>query len=533
MREIHKFLLKLLKEIDELCVNNDIEYYIFAGSILGIERNEGFLPWDDDIDIVMTKKNYEKFAALMEAKNIPDRTFESIENNPEYPLHFGKYMATNTSHITRSLSFGNSSAGIWIDVMYVVPLPREKHKVDRIKRWFCVYCELENELYMEHTNRYKGFYWRYKLGLFLISIFGKKRVIQRMRKMFDNYPEEECDSYFLHHSLDADFRQYDKKFFGKPVRRLYNGIEVNVSPYNREFCRAAYGDAWMIVPEEQHQDTHTVIQDFEYSYTKYADDYMVLLDKDEVAQTVKKAKVIQTKVMYMRRKIIKKYHHLKGLLLAEHLKDDIVRSNVVIDELIANEDYPSINDLYKDYEDYQLSRTLLYWQIFVPVDDDILYPFLVKLVCYDGRYYLARKILALREASGKNKLFAKFNWLLDLIEICKQVSVALWDKEDYEEVDSILKSYQCTLEVPCIDLQLAQLHVAMHNATEQNDYYPIREKANAILSQNPQQGECMKILGDIETIIGNSVAASTYYHDAYENTDNGLTLLEIHQKGIS
>ena len=85
MTKLQKYLLKLLKEVDEICVANHIDYYIFAGSMLGVERNEGILPWDDDVDLIMTKENYDRFSQVMKT-NIPaNRVFETTETNKEYP----------------------------------------------------------------------------------------------------------------------------------------------------------------------------------------------------------------------------------------------------------------------------------------------------------------------------------------------------------------------------------------------------------------------------------------------------------------
>ena len=68
MTELQKYLVSLLKEVDEICTANHIDYYIFAGSMLGAERNEGILPWDDDIDLIMTKQNYERFREIMKTQ---------------------------------------------------------------------------------------------------------------------------------------------------------------------------------------------------------------------------------------------------------------------------------------------------------------------------------------------------------------------------------------------------------------------------------------------------------------------------------
>ena len=76
MTEVQKYLLKLVKEIDEICLANDIDYYVFAGSQLGYERNEGFLPWDDDIDLIMTQENY-----TSSTLNIYDTLWDEVVRN--------------------------------------------------------------------------------------------------------------------------------------------------------------------------------------------------------------------------------------------------------------------------------------------------------------------------------------------------------------------------------------------------------------------------------------------------------------------
>ena len=116
LREIQKISLDIMIRVDEICDAHDFRYYLYGGSLLGAVRHKGFIPWDDDIDIVMPRDDYERFIEFMEShvdEIKPLRLF-TYHNTADYP-----YMISRVSNDDYYLKVENEEPygiGIFIDV---------------------------------------------------------------------------------------------------------------------------------------------------------------------------------------------------------------------------------------------------------------------------------------------------------------------------------------------------------------------------------------------------------------------------------
>lgn len=116
LRKLQLCQLHMLEEIDRICEKEGLTYYLFGGSAIGAVRHGGFIPWDDDLDIAMYRKDYERFQKVMIEKH-SDRFFlQSSETDPYYPRVIAKVRLKGTVQQERSYESLKCDNGIYIDV---------------------------------------------------------------------------------------------------------------------------------------------------------------------------------------------------------------------------------------------------------------------------------------------------------------------------------------------------------------------------------------------------------------------------------
>lgn len=266
--EIHeahqKALVVLLKEFDRVCRQLDIPYALFAGTMLGAVRHQGFVPWDDDVDVVLLREDYERF--MKEAGPLLDREkfYLQQEFSAHWPMYFSKLRLNGTtclekyhpkdpaihqgismdifpcdnaakSHLGRKLQFLASK------IVIAKSLDRRGYDTDsRKKRLFMALCRLLP----------KGPFLRLTKG-------GKK--------------DGTMVHSFLGGSSSFSKSVYPRVWFSQRTELRFGDGKYPVSEHYDSMLRQLYGDYNVLPPEDQRTvKQHAILIDLHHSYEEYA-----------------------------------------------------------------------------------------------------------------------------------------------------------------------------------------------------------------------------------------------------------------------
>ncbi len=257
-------LLKLVKEIDAFCRKHDITYYCAGGTVIGAARHSGFIPWDDDIDIYMTRKEFLRFAEAFRKDPPPGRTFEYYEGNHEHQTMVARYHEEGTTMFCHYNMFGYSSAGAMIDVFALDPIPDGQEAQWEYIAKLYAYSDLVSPS-ISYSHRIPRKYFPiYDECRRIMAEKGREEAIQWISDQLFIYDESECSNYSLRWGSVPLIYPID--VIGKPVYLPFEDTEIPVPEHWYEYLVIHYGANWMELPYVDYQREHRVIIDYDKPY---------------------------------------------------------------------------------------------------------------------------------------------------------------------------------------------------------------------------------------------------------------------------
>ena len=134
LKHLQQVEIKILKYFIEVCEENDLTYFMYAGSLLGAIRHQGFIPWDDDIDVIMFREDFEKLNKILEKDLNEKYNFFNVLNEETYHYTWGRLTLKNTLFKEWWGDQVDYTPNIFLDIFILDNVPKDKYK-KFIQKW--------------------------------------------------------------------------------------------------------------------------------------------------------------------------------------------------------------------------------------------------------------------------------------------------------------------------------------------------------------------------------------------------------------
>lgn len=260
---LHELLFKCLCEFDRICKKHNIKYFLGGGTLLGAVRHGGMIPWDDDMDVMMLRDDYEKFLCVVQEEIDSDEFFfQSSKTDVEYHSVFTKIRLNGTKFVTEfSQQFKNMHQGIFIDIFVHDKTSNNKlgQKLHVFKTLFA-----RSMVFNKWAKKPMHFYGKLKLVCKLATAYIKKTDIKKLEtaqhKVITHYNKK--NTSFLYDGTGEHLRHgaFPSKWLEDTTTALFNGKEFPIPKMYDEYLTYSYGDWKKLIPPSKRKVGHDIVK---------------------------------------------------------------------------------------------------------------------------------------------------------------------------------------------------------------------------------------------------------------------------------
>lgn len=263
LRRHQAVLLELLTEFDRICVKHGIGYVLFAGSALGAVRHQGFIPWDDDLDVAMLRADYQRFLQLAPTE-LGEQYFLQGEFSAHWPMFFSKLRKNGTACMERFVPKDEKMhQGIYMDIFPVDNLSDSAfvRKLQFAASKVVIAKGLDRRGYLTDSRGKKIF-----MALCRLVPMGLVRGIARLQKKENT----RAVHTFFGAASRYEKNVFPREWFQQRTMAGFEGKTVPISAHSHAMLERIYGDYMTLPPEQERRcKVHGVIVDPERSYEGY------------------------------------------------------------------------------------------------------------------------------------------------------------------------------------------------------------------------------------------------------------------------
>ncbi len=530
MTEKQKHLLKLFRELDEICKKHNLRYVMAGGTLIGVMRNEGFIPWDDDVDIYMPRDDWDKLVELSKTEFPSNRAIQCVDVDRNYTNSFPRYADTDSCAIHKHQVIGEDQAGEIIDVLTLDPIPADDKEYEKYRTHMMIYSDLVN-ISVVFGNRWEipaSLYLKYLLSYVFL---GRDKTLKKLEDIMFSYKEEDCSRYAMRWGGCPFLFDKDMMF---PVKYMdFEGEKVMIPQRTNDYLVWHYGDEWSYIPPHGERESHDAICVDGIDYKEFRKDYMgkVKPGKARFNAAIRKFYYMATA------KRTHRLQHERDLLLAKStvmdLKARIRECGRDLKELVSAHEFAVLDEIFSGYYQVQLSAGFIgredfaniypfYHPTLLEVEDEVFMAGMMTLF-YTERISKAYRMFQVREKLDHVTPEMK-QVMADVVLFRK--GTCHYEQKEKKEAEGICKELlerypgnPSFLKFMC--------RLVMDRAREQQRTTEAESFLDKALELFGADGYFLKYKADLLWMKGKREDALLLYADAREKTNNGIVHLEL------
>lgn len=264
VKKMQAVVFEILCDIDKYCKENNLTYFLSGGSVLGAIRHHGFIPWDDDADIMLPRTDYEKFVDGFSKKYKDKYGMGALSIDPSWNRQWAKIWNKHTK--LKYKHYYNHDIGVFIDVYPIDGLPNTKvgRKVFYAKQK--VYANLAKEAERKHFHRRNRFQALRKIVGVFVKPLGARFFVEKIDALGRKYSFESSEYVACSMPVHYGARETIKReLMSKQVWVLFENRMLPVPVGYETYLSNLYGE-YMVIPKDAEENGFTHLESWEVEF---------------------------------------------------------------------------------------------------------------------------------------------------------------------------------------------------------------------------------------------------------------------------